>query len=69
MSCIEEEQLQSLYDGYDENEIMNNYKGKLYGKIHGVYYPLQETSEDIEKMVNKIKELEEIIKMNEYYRK
>lgn len=27
---------------------MKNYRGKLYGKIAGVYYPLQETSDDFD---------------------
>lgn len=34
-----------------------NYKGKLYGKVRDVYYPLIETSEDFEKMKNRINEL------------
>lgn len=29
---------------------MQNYKGKLYGKVAGVFYPLQETTEDVDKI-------------------
>jgi hypothetical protein len=43
------------------------YKGKLYGKIKNNYFPLQETSEDIENMRIKIKQLEgEVSYLREY---
>jgi hypothetical protein len=35
------------------------YKGKLWGKEGNEYFPLQETSEDVDKMKAKLKELEQ----------
>jgi len=35
------------------------YEGKLYGKIGGEYFPMIETTEDINRYKQKIKELEE----------
>ena len=35
------------------------YKGKLWGKVGNEYFPLQETSEDVDKMKAKLKELEQ----------
>ena len=34
------------------------YKGKLYGKVGGQVFPLLNTTDDWEKMENRIKELE-----------
>ena len=33
------------------------YKGKLYGKSGNIYFPLQETTEDVEALKQQIKEL------------
>lgn len=33
------------------------YHGKLYGKLGNSYFPLQETSDDVDKMKNALKEI------------
>lgn len=35
------------------------YKGKLYGKVHNSYFPLEATAEEWDVMVKRIAELEE----------
>lgn len=35
------------------------YEGKLYGKVGGEYFPMVETTEDINRYKQRIKELEE----------
>jgi hypothetical protein len=34
------------------------YKGKLYGKVHKSYFPLEATTDEWDAMVNRISELE-----------
>ena len=34
------------------------YSGKLYGKVGGEYFPLMETTEDVDALKNRIAELE-----------
>ena len=41
------------------------YKGKLYGKSRGRYFELEETSEDVDKLKERIKELEALVSKNE----
>ena len=36
------------------------YKGKLYGKVDNHYFPLIESTTDIEKLKEKVKELEDL---------
>jgi hypothetical protein len=41
------------------------YKGKLYGKSRGRYFELEETSEDVDKLKERIKELEALVPKND----
>src|SRR5688572_25441572 len=44
------------------------YKGKLYGKVGGQYFPLEQTTDDFESLTQKLEEKEkEIGQRNEYY--
>ena len=38
------------------------YTGKLYGKVGGEYFPMEETTEDIDKLKDRIMELESKLK-------
>lgn len=40
------------------------YKGKLYGRVGEIYFPLMETSEDVERMKKEIIKLEGINQHN-----
>jgi len=41
------------------------YKGKLYGKSRGRYFEMEETSEDVDRLKERIKELESLVSKNE----
>ena len=41
------------------------YKGKLYGKSRGRYFEMEETSEGVDKLKERIKELESLVSKNE----
>ena len=37
------------------------YKGKLYGKSRGRYFEMEETSEDVDRLKERIKDLESLV--------
>jgi len=41
------------------------YKGKLYGKSRGRYFEMKETTEDVDRLKERIKELEALVSKNE----
>ena len=41
------------------------YKGKLYGKSRGRYFEMEETTEDVDRLKERIKELEALVPKNE----